>query len=266
MKKYIFLAFLVIIGAGGYYLFNNLEIIVRKLVNKYGSEITGTKVDLQGFKLNLANGEGKIEKFTVANPKGYETPYLFSTDEIYVRVNMKSLTSNAIVIEEIRVDKPAMTYEMLSVMQNNVGDILKNVKNNTQSAEEKVKEDAKKEPAGNAKAGKKVIINKISINATNLAAVIPSQGIEGVIETKAVDKTIVLPDIVIKDIGKGKDGDSIVTAISKVMTRILDEATSAVAKNKLDDVKAVAKENLDKAIDSVKEKIDAKGIFDKLKK
>lgn len=270
MKKYIFLVFLVVIGAGGYYLFNNLEIIVKRLVNKYGSEITGTNVELQGFKLNLASGEGKIQKFTVANPKGYKTPYLFSTDEIYIKVDLKSLTTNAIVIEEIRVDKPYMSYEMLSVTQNNITDILNNVKSNTKSAESNVKEEAKKEPEGKAKAGKKVIIKKISINSTTLTAVIPSQGIEGVATTKAIDKTVTMPNIVIRDIGKGKDGDSIVTAISQVMTRILDEAARSVAQNKLDELKDTAreavKENVDKAIDKAKEKIDTKGIFDKLKK
>lgn len=264
MKKYIFLAFLVVIGVGGYFLFNNLEIIVRKLVNKYGSEITGTKVDLQGFKLNLANGEGKIEKFTVANPKGYETPYLFSTDEIYVKVNMKSLTSGTIVIEEIRVEKPAMTYEMLSLTQNNIGEILNNVKNNTKKAEDSVKEEAKKETKENAKASKKIIINKISINAINLAADVKTPGIPGVSESKSVSQSVTLPNIVIKDIGKSKEGGNIVTAISTIITRILNEASAAVIKNKLGDVKAVAQENLNKAVDSVKDKVDTKGVFKKL--
>lgn len=262
MKKYILLVFLIVVGVGGYYLFNNLEIIVKKLVNKYGSEITGTEVDLKGFKINLASGEAKVTKFTVANPKGYENPYLFSADEVFVKVNLKSLTSGTIVIDEIRVEKPAMTYEMLSVTQNNIAEVLSNVKNNTSKAEEKVQEDAKNETKSGG-AGTKVVINKVDIKDTTLKAAIAAQGISGVAETQAVDKTVTLPDITIRDIGKSKNGASIVAVISTVMTKILNTATQAAVEGGLGDLKGAAEKGLSKAIDSAKEKIDLKGLFGK---
>lgn len=273
MKKYIFLAFLVVIGAGGYYLFNNLDVIVRKLVNKYGSQVTGTEVDLQGFSINLANGEGKIGKFTVANPKGYTAPYLFSTDGVFVKVDIKSLTSDTIVIEEIRVEKPSMTYEMVSLTQNNIAQIMDNVKKNTQKAEaqEAKPQTPAKEEAKSSEGGKKVVINKISINGINLEAAIQTPAIPGVSEAKTISQSIVLPNIVIKDIGKDKGGESVIATISKIMTRVLDEASKAVVKNgvgnlnkQLDGVKATAEEKLNKTIDSVKEKVNTQGIFNKL--
>ncbi|MFV0626354.1 MAG: AsmA family protein [Alphaproteobacteria bacterium] len=260
MKKYIFFAFLIIVGAGGYYLYNNLEIIVRKVVNKYGSEITGTKVDLQGFKLNLTTGEGKIQKITIANPSQYKKPYLFSLEEIYVKVNMKSLTGDTITINEIRVDKPAVTYEMLSLTQNNIGEVLQNVKNNTAKTETAAKEEAKK---GDEKAGKKVVIEKIAINGVSLEADIVTPALPGV-ESKSVSQSVVLPNIVIKDIGKGKDGDSVVAAISTILEKILGEASKAVVKNNFNDLKGVAEKNLNKVVDDVKEKVDTKGVFKKL--
>ncbi|MDD4556869.1 MAG: AsmA family protein [Alphaproteobacteria bacterium] len=263
MKKYIFLAFLVVVGAGGYYLYNNLEIIVRKIVNKYGSEITGTKVDLQGFKLNLTTGEGKIQKVTVANPSQYKKPYLFSLEEIYVKVNMKSLTKDTIIINEIRVDKPAVTYEMLSLTQNNIGEVLQNVKNNTAKTDKEVKETAEKTNKSED-GGKKIVVDKIAINGVTLEAEVTVPTLPNK-EAQTIDKSIVLPNIIIRDIGKGNNGDSVVVAISKVMEKILSEASKAVVKNNLDDLKAVAEKNLNKVVDDVKGKVDTKGVFNKLK-
>ena len=261
MKKYIFFAFLIIVGAGGYYLYNNLEVIVRKIVNKYGSEITGTKVDLQGFELNLTTGEGKIQKITVGNPAQYKKPNLFSLEEIYVKVNMKSLASNAIVINEIRVDKPVVTYEMLSLTQNNISEVLQNVKNNTTKTETAAKEEVK---SGKAEESKKVIINKISINGVTLEADITVPAVPGK-EPQTLEKNVVLPNLIIRDIGKGNGGDSVVAAISKVLEKILNEASKAVVKNNLDDLRGVAEKNLNKVVDDVKEKVDTKGVFKKLK-
>ena len=59
-----------------------METIVKKVVNKYGSEITGTEVNLQGFKLSLTKGEGEISEITVANPKNYSATYIFTFCDI----------------------------------------------------------------------------------------------------------------------------------------------------------------------------------------
>ena len=89
-KRYIFLSVLVLIVVGVYFFAPSLESIVQKVVHKYGSEITGTDVNLKGFKLSLTNGEGTISEITVANPKNYSSPYIFQLGEISVKVNIKS--------------------------------------------------------------------------------------------------------------------------------------------------------------------------------
>ena len=77
MKKLgIFLLILAILGALVYYFFP-LEMVVKKAVNKYGSEVTGTDVNLSGFHLNLKNGEATVKEITVANPSTYKTKYVY---------------------------------------------------------------------------------------------------------------------------------------------------------------------------------------------
>ena len=132
MKKYIF-GFLVLVIAAAWYFSPSLETIVKKVVNKYGSEITGTEVNLQGFKLSLTKGEGEISEITVANPKNYSAPYIFSLGDIFVKVDLKSLATDTIIIEKIAINKPVITYEMLSLTQNNISQIQKNIAANTAS-------------------------------------------------------------------------------------------------------------------------------------
>ena len=165
-KRYIFLSVLVVIIASVYFFAPSLESIVQKIVHKYGSEITGTDVNLKGFKLGLANGEGSISEITVGNPKGYEAKNIFELGNIYVKVNIKSLTSDTIIIEDIEVSKPVINYEMLSLTRNNISDIQENINKNTakSSSEKKAEETQSKDSASS----KKVIIKMTIFNKSRI--------------------------------------------------------------------------------------------------
>ena len=89
-KRYVFLGLLILIGAGGYYFVNSFESIVKNLVHKYGSQITGTEVNLQGFNLSLTSGEGSIRGLTVGNPKNYKSANLIDLGGVTVKVDLKS--------------------------------------------------------------------------------------------------------------------------------------------------------------------------------
>ena len=52
MKKFSIFVLVIAVIAVLTYLFFPLEMIVKKVVNKYGSEVTGTDVNLKGFKLD----------------------------------------------------------------------------------------------------------------------------------------------------------------------------------------------------------------------
>lgn len=78
-KRYIFLSVLVLIVVGVYFFAPSLESIVQKVVHKYGSEITGTDVNLKGFRLGLTTGEGRISEITVGNPRDYSTKICLSS-------------------------------------------------------------------------------------------------------------------------------------------------------------------------------------------
>lgn len=254
MKKYIF-GFLILVIAAAWYFTPSLETIVKKVVNKYGSEITGTEVNLQGFKLSLTKGEGEISEITVANPKNYSAPYIFSLGDIFVKVDLKSLTTDTIIIDKIAINKPIITYEMLSLTQNNISQIQKNIAANTASTEAKpaqTEDTASKDEASS----KKVIIKELVVEGGEIQAVANING-------KANSLTVPLPKIVMKNIGEEKKGESIASSISKILNNILTTASKTVVESQLGDLKSVASENLDKVVGGVKDRVKELGIFGK---
>ena len=244
-KRYILLAILVILAAGGLYLSTNIESIVKKVVHKYGSEVTGTDVNISGFDLSLKDGTATIKKITVANPNGYKTPHIFELGDISVKIDLKSLTKDTIIIEKVDINKPIITYEMASLTKNNISDIQNNINSFANKApKESVAKETKSEGSG-----KNVIIKTLRVEGGELGAHTNIQGFENNVVVK-------LPPIQINDIGGTSEGKSIAQTISDVVSHILTAASQTVVKGNLADVKNVAKENLDGAVSSAKERVN----------
>lgn len=263
-KKYIVLGAFALICVAAYYLTPSFESIVKQVVHKYGSQITGTDVDLEGFSLSLTNGEGAIKGLTVANPKGYKSTNILDLGGVKVRVNLKSLTTDTIIIDEISVDKPVITYEMISLTQNNLKQLQSNIAKNTATAEKTeakdaaaAKTDSREAKPESKAAAKKVIIKLVSINEGELKALTALQGQENSVNVK-------LPPIRITDIGANKTGgESIAASISKILSTIIGTASQTVVNSNLGDLKNVAKDSLNNVVGGVKDRIKSVGIFGK---
>ncbi len=257
-KKYIILGIVAVAAVAAYVFTPSLDSIVRRLVNKYGSEVTGTNVDLQGFNLSLSKGEGSISQITIANPKNYSAPYLFKLAEISVKVNLKSLTSNTIIIDEIKINKPEITYEMLSLTQNNISEVLKNIENYGQKGSQASDKSDKKAESQNTDeaSSKKVIIKNLVIAGgdINIIAALPG---------KSQELSVKLPPIRMQGIGESRQGESIPSLIASVINKILTTASQTVIKSGAVDLKGIAQENLDTVVGGVKERIKSIGIFGK---
>ena len=256
MKKSSLLISVVVVAAGIYYFGPSLlDSAVKKIVNKYGSEVTGTEVNLEGFSLHPTTGEAAIRQITIANPQNYKMPYLFELNNISVKVDLKSLTSDTVIIEDITVDKPAITYEMLSLTQNNIKEIQNNVNSylNKSSSNDKAETTSETDSADQS-AGKKVIIRHLAINDATLSAAAGDK-----------DVSITLPDITMNNIGDDskKAGSNIPQVIAKILNKILTTATQNVVSQKLGDLKSVAEENLNSVVGGVKDRVKELGIFGK---
>ena len=254
MKKYIFLAILLTIVGAIVFVMTSYETIVKNVVHKYGSQIVGTDVSLQGLDIALLDGEASVKEIVVANPKGYKTPHFISLGGISVKVDTNSILSDTIVIDSIVVEKPSLSYEIVSLTQNNVKEIQNNITKNTAATEKTEKQEVKEEPETTKKesASKKVVIKHLQIKSGEIIAAMPGGNV-----------TVPLPDVDMRNIGAAKEGESIAKVISTIMNRILANASKAITSGKLNDLKNIAEENLNSVVGDVKDRVKKLGIFGK---
>ncbi|MBR1649403.1 MAG: hypothetical protein IJ689_07405 [Alphaproteobacteria bacterium] len=254
-KRYIVLAAVAGIVAGGVYWVNqNLEGLVKSAVNKYGSQITGTEVKLQGFDISPLQGSVRLKGLSVANPKGYSQPEIINLGEVFVKVDMKSLTSPLIVVKEVLVSNPQVTYELKNVTSNNVSELLANINKNTSSDSSPAKSTSKTESSSSSK---KVAVDlvKVEDGKINIAASIAGEGAAA---------GIALPSIEIKDIGREKNssGKGIVETTAVILKKILNASYQTVVNQGLGNLKNVATDGIKALKDNAEStKENAKGLF-----
>lgn len=135
---------LVGVGGGIYYVVSNLDNLVKAAIEKYGSEATKTAVRVARVNISLRNGAGTINGLTIANPDGFAAPMAFSLGEIHTAINTKALTDKKIVIDEVRILAPQITYEMNAAKQGN----LNILKDNLVATAPKQSGPAENKPAG----------------------------------------------------------------------------------------------------------------------
>lgn len=259
LLKFVILPLLVIIIIVAVVFSFYMESIVKKAVNKYGSEIVGTEVNLGSFALSVFDGHLRLENLTVANPKNYSKPNIMSLGLVDVKLNIKSLFSDKIIVENIIIEDPKITYEMISLTQNNVSQLLENINHYTTKGTkaDTKKDETTKEAASNTKAsGKKLMIDLVRVTGGQVEAAASVAGKEAYTSAN-------IPDIEIRDIGRDK-GDlrkDITSAVSLIFKKILNESYQAVVQGKMVDLKGVAKEGLNSIVNDVKEKSGVKGWF-----
>jgi hypothetical protein len=113
------IAVLLIAVAGvGVYLMQNLDGIVKNVIEKVGTEVVNTDVRVQEVKLNLPEGQVTLSGFTVANPPGFSSEPLFTLDSITVAIDTASLAGPVYVINEISVDGVHVLAEQIATATN----------------------------------------------------------------------------------------------------------------------------------------------------
>jgi len=109
--------------------FATLNGIVRRVIEQRGSSITQTAVRVDSVSVSLRDGTATLHGLTIANPPGFTTPNAFTLGEITVRVTVDTLLSDPLVIDEIRVASPHVTYELNAAGQSNIDAIRHAVEN-----------------------------------------------------------------------------------------------------------------------------------------
>ena len=121
------LALLLVIVGIFVFLYNNIDPIVESAIEKYGTQIMGTKVSVGSVHISLKSGRGTIRNVSVANPDGFSSGTLFKLEEITLDIDVASLNHDPIVIDEVTIAAPEVLVEMNEQAQSNVSVVKSNV-------------------------------------------------------------------------------------------------------------------------------------------
>jgi hypothetical protein len=222
---------IVVLVGVGYVFYTQLDSIIKTAIEEVGSRATQTQVKLDGVSVSLTGGTGKLSGLTVANTKDFKTPSAFKLGEISLALDTGTVTSKTVVVKEVVVAAPQVTYELNNTGGSNIDAIRKNIDSFVKQyggASGGSQPAAKSDPANETKL---VIGNlyvrggKVDVSASMLGG-----------KTMSVP----LPDIHLKDIGKSKGGATPAEVADQLIDAIGDSATKAVASLNLDKLKDAA--------------------------
>jgi hypothetical protein len=100
--------------------------VVKAAVNRFGPQITQTKVELAGAQLSPLSGSGTLTGLSVGNPKGWNAEKAFYLGTVRVSVKPFSIFGDHIIVNEVFIDQPEFVYET-KIVASNIGDLLKNI-------------------------------------------------------------------------------------------------------------------------------------------
>src|SRR5437879_8966627 len=112
---------------------SSLSSIIKAGVETVGPKVTGTTMKLDGMDLSLFSGKGRLKGLVVGNPPGFQAASAFKLADAKVKVDLKTALTDKLIIEEILIDGPEITYESgpsgsnLSKIQENVAAFGKSV-------------------------------------------------------------------------------------------------------------------------------------------
>ena len=192
--------------------------IIKGAVETIGPQVAGVDITLEKASVNLLSGNVKIKGLIIGNPEGFKTPSLMELGQFVVDIKMASLFTDTIVIKQIHIDGPQITYEQ-ALRSSNFSTLLNNMapdeKAPTEEPEEKITTDKKKAPS------KKVVIEDFLFENGKVNISITLAG--------GKQLTVPLATIHLEDIGKASDGASITEVINEVFGAITKSVGQAAA-------------------------------------
>jgi len=243
VKKTILIVFLLLvalIGVALYFVFSNLDAIVKAAIEKVGTQTTQTPVRVDRVKITLTDGAGTISGLTIANPKGFGTPNAFSLGAIETQIDIKSLTGGPITIDKVIIRKPQVFYEMNKDRAGNLNELYKNIAASTGGGTAK--------PAAKSDEPKLIIRHFLLTDGTVEATVVPLNNQK---------LTVKLPAIELKDLG-GKTGATPSEISKQVLDTITQRALAAVKQAGIDEKVQALKSQAQEKLDTKKQEVEGK--------
>ena len=186
-------------------------------------------VRLDAAEISPFSGSGRLLKFFVGNPPGYKSSSAFEVADAKLGVQIGSIFSDTIVVNEINIQSPLVTLEG-TLDANNLGTILSNIK-----AYSGPKQKTTNAPAP-AESGtpKKFIVKDIVLNGAKVHVNVSGFG-------RMLDQTVAIPDIHIQNVGTAGHAATASDLARQILEPVLTAAVKAAGEELLKNNKDVQK-------------------------
>ena len=219
MKKILIIGAILIVavvGVGVYVVMTSIDSVVKAAVEQIGSDATGTDVTLNEVEISPTSGFGALRGFRMTNPKGFAEGDAFKFDEVSVSLDVTTVFSDPVVIEEVVIEKPEVTYA-IGEGSSNMDEIQKNV-NDYAGAESGGSGGSGS--GGGSSEGPNLIIKNLYMRDGTVSVSAPGM----------TDETLSapLPEIHLTDIGEEGRGATPGEVVSQTMDAVVASAKQAV--------------------------------------
>ena len=190
--------------------------IVKTGIETIGPKLTKCPMTVAAVHIAPLRGRIEIVGFNIGNPEGFKTPSAIKLGTVRVLVEMKSLLSDCIVVDEVFIDTPEITYEK-SLTNSNIATLQKNIETMTGAG-------AAGQPAPPAvKPGRTVKIHLVTIHHGQVNASVTGLGGQALL--------IPLPEIVMAGIGEHGTDVTLAQAVGEILQGLLMSVADAVLNN-----------------------------------
>jgi len=229
MKKFVVRSLLILVvlfalAALGIHFF--LGTAIKSGIETVGPKITKTDVKLNSFTLSLLSGSGKIKGFVLGNPQGFKTPAAISVGIANFSVEPRSLFDDKVVIRDITVDGPEITFET-DLTAVNLKKLLSNVEE-TAGGSDKASSSDTNQPAApkhsEAAGGKKLEVDNFLIKNAKVHVSVNAP----VIGQQTANVTI--PEIHLMNMGTNADGITAAELCKEVLKVVVEKSAQEAEK------------------------------------
>lgn len=193
--------------------------IIKAGVETVGSKVTQVPIKLEAVNVSLLSGSATVKGLVVGNPEGYKTSEAIKLGTASVKIEPASVFSDKIVLHEIHVISPEITYDG-GLKGNNLSKILDNVNALAKKDESAPTSESPKKDGGAQKPAPKIQVDdflisgaKVHVNLTGISS---------------KEMTVSLPDIHLTGLGKDSNGLTATELVRVVLSQINISTVKAV--------------------------------------
>ncbi|MCG2587007.1 DUF748 domain-containing protein [Rhodohalobacter sulfatireducens] len=106
-----FAGFIIVLAAAFIVLSFTIDGIVKSAIEEDGRELFQTAVEVSNVNISMWNGTSEIYGFTVSNPDQFSDQPAIELDEIQLKIDLASMLSDTILIENIRITGVRLLFE-----------------------------------------------------------------------------------------------------------------------------------------------------------